>query len=236
MSGTRYVLLARYDDGLLAEFAVSFLRHHGIEVRLQGNSGASSILNRFDTIIDIRLLVPEEQALQAKEALEAMTCGPEALVAEPPVSPDPSHAGSPYRMSQTTPHELTSDGTDEHKQRYLRAAFALAFALPIGSAHFYARHNVTGAILGLGIGAYFVTGALRGNYALVVAAMALVAFDALAGLLAVKRWNEGRVFSPRQQAGIAAVGLVAAMGAGLVLSSAPTAHEHPAGPHARWQR
>jgi hypothetical protein len=230
MDERRWILLVRYDDGLEAELVCSFLREHGVAVRVQGNSGASAILNRFDTVIDIRLFVPEDELERARETLAAMTAGADAVVPEPPVSDDPTRAGSPYRMGNVRPHELSpEDGpAPANKPRYRRAAFVLAFALPIGSAHFYARHHVAGAVLGIGIGAFFLAGAVRGDFALVTAALALVVFDAFAGLVAVKRWNDGRVFTPRQQVGIAAVGIVAAMGTGLVLRAAHLEPE-PAG-------
>lgn len=225
-----WVILKRYDDGLEAEIARNFLREHGIHASLQGNSGASSILNRFDTVIDIRLVVPEGELEHAREAMAALTPNPEDLVHEPPVSGD--MAGSPYRASHARPHELTPDDDDAPavKRRYRRAAFMLAFAMPIGSGHFYARHNVAGAVLGFGIAGYFVAGLTRGDLALVMAAVALVVFDSLLGVVAVRRFNEGRPFSPRQQVGIAAVGLVAAMGAGIftagyVLPDARDAHD-----------
>ena len=53
--------------------------------------------------------------------------------------------------------------------------------------------RLAGTMLGFGIAGYFVMGLARGDLALMIAAVALVAFDALLAVVAVKRFNEGRV-------------------------------------------
>ncbi len=67
-----WVELRRFNDPLEADMAKDFLEQSGVPVLVRGNSGATGVLNRFDTILDIRLTVPETKLAIAKEALEAM--------------------------------------------------------------------------------------------------------------------------------------------------------------------
>ena len=224
--GDEWIVLRRYDDAIEAQIALDFLREHGVRVALQGNSGATSILNRFDTVLDIRLVVEPSELDAAKEALAALTPSDDQLEPEPPVSHDAPWPGSPYRASRGRTQELqdpTSEAADTDepcvKRRYRRAAFILAFAIPIGSGHFYARHDVAGCLLALGIVAYFATGVVRGDGALTIAALLLVAFDAVLGTLAVRRHNEARVATPRAQALVAMGGAVAALIGGIALAT-----------------
>ena len=176
-----WVLLRRYDDGLAAQIALDFLRDHGVPVALRGNSGSMAVLNRFDTVLDVRLVVRHRHLERALEALSAL---------EAPGAPIESHkelapiSGHPYRDIRVAA---------EISPRYRRAAFALALMLPIGSGHFYSGENVAGMIFAGSIAAC----ALSGH---AVAAIFVVACDALTSLSAVERHNAGAPASRSTQA------------------------------------
>src|SRR5581483_5101511 len=113
--------LRRYDDNLEAEIALNFLRDHGIAVKLHGNSGQTSVLNRFSTIVDIRLMVPAKIFKRARRTLDAMT---DADIERVPESEEEMVAsGHPYR-DRVREKEVA-------QPRYRRAALVLAFVLPI---------------------------------------------------------------------------------------------------------
>ncbi|HEX4514646.1 MAG TPA: hypothetical protein VH054_13950 [Polyangiaceae bacterium] len=193
-----WVLLRRYDDGLAAQIALDFLRDHGVPVSVRGNSGSMAVLNRFDTVLDVRLVVRQrhlESALEALSALETPGAPIEAREELLPIS------GHPYRDVQNAL---------EIPQRYRRAAFALALMMPIGSGHFYAGENVAGVVFASAIAACVVS-------AHAVAAVFVVACDALTSLSAVERHNAGKPASRSAQAlrALACVA-VAVMAASLV--------------------
>ncbi len=176
-----WVLLRRYDDGLAAQIALDFLRDHGVPVALRGNSGSMAVLNRFDTVLDVRLVVRQrhlESALEALEALEAPGAPIEAREELLPIS------GHPYRDVQNAV---------EISPRYRRAAFALALMLPIGSGHFYAGENVAGVVFAIAIASC----ALSAHAA---AAIFVVACDALTSPSAVERHNAAKPASRSAQA------------------------------------
>lgn len=176
-----WIVLRRYDDPLEAQIAVDFLRHHDVRVSLQGNSGSTSILNRFDTVLDIRLIVPRSEAVSAREVLDAMTV---EITNE-----------QPFRGRAPSSQAIEP----VHRPRYRRAAFVLALAVPIGGGHFYARHNAGGIVLAGGIIGGFLGVLLRGPPTLLIASAILVVLDALLSPHAVRRYNEGRVPSDETQ-------------------------------------
>lgn len=67
-----WVELRRYNDPIEADMARDFLKLHGVRVSTRGNSGVTGVLNRFDTILDIRLVVPKSELDAAREAIEAL--------------------------------------------------------------------------------------------------------------------------------------------------------------------
>jgi len=214
-----WVVLRRYDDATLAQIALDFLRDSGVSVALQGNSGATSILNRFDTVLDIRLVVPSDELEHAREALQALTPSADQLEPEPPREGEHGWHG-PYRANRARALAHKDDGDHAPPRRFRRAAIVLAFAVPIGGAHFYARHNHAGAVFAIATVLYFFAGISVGATAFVVAATILVALDAAFGLRAVARHNEGRIPAPRSQVATAVACAVAALTAGVVLTSA----------------
>jgi len=72
--------------------------------------------------------------------------------------------------------------------------------MPIGSGHFYAGENVAGAIFAAAIAIFCAAGFGTRTDAFFVAAMFVVACDALTSLAAVERHNAGAPASARSQA------------------------------------
>ena len=67
-----WVEIRRFDDPLRADLVKNFLREHGVHVATRGDPGVTAVLNRFATVIDIRLDVPRGELATAEEALVAM--------------------------------------------------------------------------------------------------------------------------------------------------------------------
>jgi hypothetical protein len=125
-----WVEIRRFDDAIPAEMTRDFLRDHGLAVRMRGNVGGTALLNRFNTVMDIRLDVGRHDLESAREALQAMEAG--------------DAVEQPFRGR--------SPKTKEEEAAYVpprktAAAMILGFLLPIGSGHFYARHGAAGSIL-----------------------------------------------------------------------------------------
>ena len=109
-----WVLLRRYDDGLAAQIALDFLRDHGVPVGVRGNSGSTAVLNRFDTVLDVRLVVQQqhlELALEALEALEAPGACHEPSEELLPIS------GHPYRDVMGRPRSARAIGARPSRSR-----------------------------------------------------------------------------------------------------------------------
>ena len=189
MPSNEWVLLRRYDDGLNAQIALDFLRDHGVPVALRGNSGATAVLNRFDTVLDVRIVVRHEHLADALEALEALESPSLPIESREELAPVSGH---PYRDTSERGHEISP--------RYRRAAVALAFMLPIGSGHFYAGENVAGVVFAISIAACALSAVVARSDGPAVAAMFVVAFDALTCSFAVARHNAGMPASRARQA------------------------------------
>jgi hypothetical protein len=205
MKDEEWVVLRRYDDGLAAQIALDFLRDHGIRVGIRGNSGATAVLNRFDTVLDVRLVVQQRDLEEAREAMVALETPP-----PPPRGADSTDEDSPPGH----PYRSMRGAKEEHMPRYRRAAFALALLVPIGSGHFYARETEAGLVFLAGI-VSCVLGAVITQAAWPLAAGGLIVLgDAVTAPAAVARYNEGRLRSPASQ--LTRAGLVV----GVVLAAA----------------
>ena len=200
---SEWVVVRRYDDGLNAQIALDFLRDHGVPVALRGNSGATAVLNRFDTVLDVRLVVRPKHLADALEALSALESPGTPIEARDELVPASGH---PYRD--------TTELDTEVRTRYRRAAFALACMMPIGAGNFYAGENVAGTIFGAAIAIFCAAAFATRTDGFFVAAMFVVACDALTALAAVERHNAGAPASPRSQAiRASACAIVAALAA-----------------------
>lgn len=191
MPEDEWLEIKRFDDPLRADMERDFLRDHGIETRMRGNSGTTSVLNRFSTIVDIRMDVPRETFELAKETLEALDAGEateQPFRGRVPASPESEKYVAPRKPA---------------------AAMMLGFIVPIGAGHFYARHGAAGAILLSGVLGSFFGFMFKGDPRLGIAWGIIVAADILGSYAAVKRYNAGRVPPENRQriGALAVVGL-----------------------------
>lgn len=181
MAGTKehaddegWVEIRRFDDPLQAEMVKDFLRDHGLRVSTRGNAGTTAVLNRFATVVDIRLDVPASQVDAAREALAAMDVG--------------EATEQPFRGLQPAGR----DDEDYVPPRRASTAMMLGFVMPIGAGHFYARHGAAGGIFLAGIiGAGL--GVVLGLPQLGLAWGILALIDIVGARWAVRRANAGRV-------------------------------------------
>jgi hypothetical protein len=186
-----WVTIRSFDDPVEAEITQQFLRDHGIPVSILGNSGTTSILNRFTTVLDIRLTVPAARLDDAREALEALAT---------------SGADHPFRGKAPAGDETSS----LVKRKSAAAAFILACLVPVGGGHFYAQHTAAAIVLGAGIVGGYAGAIVGARPELLAASGLLVALDAVGAIFAVKRYAEGRIPSEARQRLGALVVVVAA--------------------------
>jgi hypothetical protein len=179
------VELRRYDSAFDAELALGFLREHGVRARLKG-SGTSSILDRFTTVVDIRLVVPRASREAGERALEAMSMNEDEAMASARGREEPAGA-VPYRGAGPTADD---DGPVIHDQRYRRGVI-VGVVFP-GGAHLYARQAVMGWILFAAILGFWVVGAVTGQRWMGLAGFLLGFYDIAHGVLAVERHNAGK--------------------------------------------
>lgn len=196
-----WVEIRRFVDATQAEMTRDFLRDHDIAARLRGNTAATSVLNRFDTVIDTRLDVRKEDLDAARDALIALEMG-DAVVEEP------------FRGAR--PRDREEEG-EYIAPKKTAAAMMLGFLVPIGAAHFYARHGAAGGILIAGIVGSFLGAFLGQRPELFLAWAVIVALDIALAPFAVRRYNAGRVPSEGRQRAGAALVVAAAFAVALLL-------------------
>lgn len=192
----KWIELRRYNDPLEADMAKDFLEQSGVPVLVRGNSGVTGVLNRFDTILDIRLTVPESKMMIAREALEAMQT--------------PARTEDPFRGFGHE-KEATHDDADENgdapiprkKSPFLAMGFALM--VPVGGGHLYAGHQAAGKIFAVFIIGMSLLAISSGHPVLWAAVFSLIAIDALASPFAVDRFNRDVVPPDSKQALVAGV-------------------------------
>jgi hypothetical protein len=187
------VVLRRYDNALEAEMALDFLREHGVRARLQG-SGTSAMLDRFTTVVDLRLVVPLDQRTAGQRALDAMAMDEDEVAASAEGREDPSPEGAPYRDPRA---DLRAEDRTPRDLRYRRGVI-VGLVFP-GGAHLYARQETLGWILFAAIVMSWVAGAVTSLRGLGLTGFLLVAFDLFHGAMAVGRHNEGRDAPARTQ-------------------------------------
>jgi hypothetical protein len=194
------VVVAQFDDPMAAQMTLDFLRSDGLSVQTLGNAPGVTVLNRFATIVDIRLAVPASQAERAREALAALRG-------------DGTGDGHPYRGDAEPAKEIAAGDTIQRK-KYKRVAFVAGLALPIGAGHFYAEHGPMAVILLAGIGTAVGMG-IRGAPFGIYAALLIVLADMILAPFAVTRLNAQRVPSAARQRimGLAVVALAFAIAA-----------------------
>jgi hypothetical protein len=196
-----WIEVRRFDDAIGATMIRDFLLDHDVRVAIRGNPQATR-MTWSQTTDNIRIVVPPADLEKAREALAAMSAGD----------------AHPFRG----PSPVTEDEQEEkfEKPRSGLGAAMLAFFVPIGAGHFYARHGAAGTIFAIGmIGA--VLGSLAfGHPELFRAWMILIVLDAVGAFLAVRRFNAKRVPSDAVQRQWAMGAVVAAYGLAWLLARA----------------
>ncbi|MBX3186658.1 MAG: DUF2007 domain-containing protein [Labilithrix sp.] len=190
-----WVEIKRFGDPIGADMICDFLREHDVRVQLRGNTQATR-MTWSQTSDNIRIVVLREDLEKAHEALAAMNQG--------------EARGHPFR-DLSAPKD--DDEAEEKfvKPRSVIAAAFLAFILPIGAGHFYARHGAAGTILLAGIAGALLASFFGAHYEVTARAWGiLVLADAVGAVLAVRRFNARRPMSEGSQRQWAAVAVLVA--------------------------
>jgi hypothetical protein len=182
---TEWVLALQSRDAVEAEMAERFLADHDVPVRVSG--GTTHALPAMG-LNDVRILVPRGDLARAQEILKALDQG----------APD-SH---PFRQGAALePYEKPVE------RRKWPFAVVLAFCVPIGAGHFYARHGAAGGVLLAGIVGTAFAGIWLRVPELLHATVLIIALDVLLSPFAVRRFNEGKI-PPDSTQRLGALGLV----------------------------
>jgi hypothetical protein len=195
-----WIEIRRFVDATAAEMTRDFLLDHDVPARLRGNTGVTSVLNRFTTVIDTRLDVKRGHLEDAREALHALEIGDSVE--------DPFRGRRPLAPADDAPYVAPKKAS---------AAMMLGFMLPIGAGHFYARHGAAGGILFAGILASILGSVFSGRPELMMAWSMIVAADVVLSPRAVRRYNEGKVPPEGRQRAVALGVLAVAFGVAFAL-------------------
>jgi len=173
-----WIEIRRFAAPTETEMIRDFLHDHGIRVRVHGAINTATRLPWTVVANDSRIMVHPDDVEQAREVLVAMEKG--------------DAVDQPFRGPEQ--NKRTRDDEEEiiQKRSALGAAF-LAFIVPIGAGHFYARHGAAGTILCAGIVGSVLGMFFGGHFELSRAWAMLVVIDMVGARWAVKRFNEGRV-------------------------------------------
>lgn len=189
-----WVEVRRATTPVEADMVRNFLRDHGVPSAINGDSGGTRLVWQ-QTMMDIRIVVAPSDLENAREVLAAMTAD---------TIEHPFRGAPPLPRDEEEPYVV---------ERSMMAAPMLAFLVPIGAGHFYARHGAAGTILCAGIAGSFL-GILLGHLELAVTWGILVAVDVVGSVLAVRRFNAQQVPPESTQRSWAIAALVVAFAIG----------------------
>lgn len=217
----RFVIVHRTYDPIQAELVGSLLREAGIPARVTGTrSGA--LIGVAQNILEVHIAVPESQAGQATDFLEAY------FSAEPVDEADEASEGQADDAETLEPEGPESD-TNEPRPVELRPLLAAGSAfLTFGVGHLYARRPVTAVALGVGqlvAMVYLVTGTQWSDWTLgLTAVIGVLLCDVIGAVVAARAHRRGVRRGVAWQAGL---GLLYVGG---VLAVAATLGPHLADP------
>jgi hypothetical protein len=143
----RFVIVHRTYDPIQAELVGSLLRDAGIPARVTGTrSGA--LIGVAQNILEVHIAVPESQAGQATDFLEA-------YFSAEPTEPSDEEAEAGEAEADTTeaaePESPEDEESTDERPVELRPLLAAGSAfLTFGFGHLYARRPATGIALGVG--------------------------------------------------------------------------------------
>lgn len=208
----RYVIVHRSYDPIVIEHLGEILREAGIAARVLGTRSAA-LIGVGSTITELHIGVPEPQAAEATEFLEAYFAeeGAELLAREGLLDDDDED------------EELEEEGAGRPLRPMLAA---VSVVLTFGVGHLYARRTLTAGILAAGqLGVFALLFASNRWMELVgwyCGFGALVLYDLVGSQIAVRAHNRGerRGLLAQALSGLAALSLVAGV-ATFVADKAP---------------
>lgn len=181
------VELRRFDNVMEAEMALDFVREHGVRARLRG-SGTNHILDRFTTVVDLRLVVPASERADGIAALDAMTSDEDSAdEAAQKRLDDEQSDGVAYRARRAMNED---DGPVRKDVRYRRGA--VVSVVWFGAAHLNARQSVLGAFLFVVMWVLLFFAVSTRTPWMIVAFVMLWIYDIAHGAIAVDGYNAGK--------------------------------------------
>jgi hypothetical protein len=188
------VELRRFDSAFDAELALEFVREHGVRARLKG-SGTTHILDRFTTVVDLRLMVPAGEREAGMAALAAMELDDaSADEAAQRRLDDEARGGAAYRERRAN----TQDDAPSRKDFRYRSGAVVGVAW-FGGAHLNARQSVLGWFLFAVMWTLLIAAVSTGKPWLIVTFTMLWMYDIAHGILAVDLHNAGKRVEPKIQ-------------------------------------
>lgn len=214
----RFVIVHRTYDPIQADLLGDLLRDAGVAARVTGTRSGAAI-GVAQNILEVSIAVPEAQAGEATDFLEAYFAGGEeaTAAAELPEDEDVEER----------------EGEQATRERPLRPLFAAGSAfITFGVGHVYARRPWTAAALAAGqaVAIYFLVVGQRWDDWTIGATMlvGVIAADLVGSMVAVRAYNAG---VRRGTAFQTAVGVAYAGAAiGLALAVGPTLADPSKGP------
>lgn len=212
-----FVIVHRTYDPIQADLLGDLLRDAGVAARVTGTRSGAAI-GVGQNILEVHIAVPEHQAGEATDFLEA-------YFGQDGAAPD----GGAFD------DEDEAEGDDDAGERPLRPLFAAGSAfITFGVGHLYARRPFTAAALAAGqvVAIYFLAAGTQWDDWTIGATMLIgcIAADLVGSVIAVRAHNAG---VRRGGAFQAAVGLAYASAAmGLALAVGPTLADPTRGPDA----
>ncbi len=218
----RFVIVHRTYDPLQADLLGDLLRDAGMAARVTGTRSGAAI-GVAQNILEVHIAVPEAQAGEATDFLEAYFAG----------------EGS----GESSPDDPEVDGEDDADEeegagageRPLRPLFAAGSAfITFGVGHLYARRPWTAAALAAGqvVAIYFLVAGQRWDDWTIGATMLVscIAIDLVGSIVAVRSYNAGVRRGGLFQTGVGLAYASAAMG--LALAVGPALADPTRGPNA----
>jgi hypothetical protein len=214
----RFVIVHRTYDPIQADLLGDLLRDAGVAARVTGTRSGAAI-GVGQNILEVSIAVPEAQAGEATDFLEAYFAGGEeaTAAAELPEDEDVEER----------------EGEQAMRERPLRPLFAAGSSfITFGVGHLYARRPWTAAALAAGqaVAIYFLVVGQRWDDWTIGATMlvGVIAADLVGSMVAVRAYNVG---IRRGAAFQSVVGLAYASAAiGLALAVGPTLADPTQGP------
>ncbi len=221
----RFVIVHRSYDPIQADLLGDLLRDAGVAARVTGTRSGAAI-GVGQNILEVHIAVPEDQAGEATDFLEAYFAGGDEASGDA----DPLLAGVDNDDDDADDDEAESAAAE----RPLRPLFAAGSAfITFGVGHLYARRPWTAAWLAAGqlVAIYFLAAGQRWDDWTIGATLLItcIAVDLVGSIVAVRAHNAGVRRSGLFQGGLGLAYAGAAMGFALAIG--PTLADPTRGPN-----